>query len=104
MIEGACLLDSQGALITADNLHYISIYDVNNLIRVNLTQMICPVNVLRQFEDNSLWCAFSNNTIAVYEIEDNEVRFDTFEKKVPFEVLEIQKYIDDLYLIGGFNN
>lgn len=48
--------------------------------------------------------AFSNNTIAVYEIEENEIKFDSFEKKLPFEVLEIQKYNSELYIVGGFDN
>lgn len=103
VIEGACLLDDQGALITADSQQFISLYDVINLVKVNLTQKMNSVNAIRQFEPNFVWFAYSNNTVGVYKIKNNLIQFNAFEKKVPFEVLEITQLNKELYFLSGFD-
>lgn len=47
------------------------------------------VNLIRQFDPRRVWFAYSNNTVGVYKIYENEIQFNVFEKKVPFEILEI---------------
>ncbi|MCP4484756.1 MAG: hypothetical protein GY823_09390 [Flavobacteriaceae bacterium] len=69
---------------------------------MNLNQKITTVNVIKHFGDENLWFAYANNTIAVYKIEEEEIKFDIFEKKTPFEVLEILQVNEQLYVIAGF--
>jgi len=89
-LEGCCLIETLGVLIAADDNNFISIYDINTLERVNLNQKFNQVNVMKFFNKDSIWVAFSNNTIAVYNIVEGEIKFNVFEKKTPFEVLEIR--------------
>jgi hypothetical protein len=60
------------------------------------------VNAIRYFHQGNVWFAYSNNTIGVYPIKDGLINFNSFEKKIPFEVLEIKQFSDSLYLAGGF--
>ena len=104
VIEGAAYIESLGVLITADSLNFISIYDVITLERVNLTQKLNCVNFIKVFDKNKIWIVFSNNSLAVYEIEDTEIKFDVFEKKTPFEILDIKRVNKNLFLAAGFSN
>lgn len=42
--------------------------------------------------------------MGVYPIKDSLIEFNVFEKKVPFEILEISKFNDEIFIIGGFSS
>lgn len=62
------------------------------------------MNLIKSFNDDKIWVAYSNNTLAVYPIENDEIFFDTKPKKMPFEILEIVQVNPRLYLAVGFSN
>ena len=102
-IEGAGFVESLGVLVCADSLNFIGIYDVVSLERVNLTQKLNCVNFVKVFGDR-IWVVFSNNCVAVYRVEDTEIKFDVFEKKTPFEILDVEMVNEDVFLAAGFSD
>jgi hypothetical protein len=101
-----CLIEKLGIFVLADTSNNIIAVDLDRFERVTLCQKLCSVNVLRYFEhDDTLWAAYSNNMLGVYELTDSGlINFNALERKAPFEILTLEPVSDELIAVGGFHN
>lgn len=103
-IEGACYIEPLNSILIADSHNFISMMSTKKFERENLTQKLAAVNCMKYFEDGSVWIAYANNTVAVYDINEEGLKLNTFEKKTPFELLDIIQLNKDLYIASGFSD
>ena len=103
-IEGACYIEPLNSILVADDHNFISIMNTKKLERENLTQKMATVNCIKYFEDGGVWVLYANNTVAVYEVDEEGLKLNSFEKKTPFELLDVIQLNKDLYIASGFSD
>lgn len=102
----ACLVEKLGVILVADASHQIIAVDLDKFERVTLSQKLNSINTMKYFDnEDTLWVAYSNNTIGVYPLNDSGlINFNALERKTPFEVLTIERVSEELLALGGFHN
>ena len=103
-LEAGCCIWAENQVAGADNIGSVCLYSPETLERSFLFPKLGAVNLLRSFGDGRLWCAYQQNLLACYPLDEGGVRVEALERRTPFEVLTLLRLEPDLYLISGVSD
>lgn len=98
-LEAACCIWELKALAGAETRGQLALFSFESAERLFVLNALGSVSFLRSFGDGKLWCAYQRNLLGIYLLTGEEDR--VAERRTPFEILDIQRLSDKLYVVSG---